>query len=683
MQSITPVTTDQLLQKGQQPLLKFEIKYCCCWVDLTNLGGKNYLKSISISTAGAEMTPNPVAGKWSAVIFNKNGMFDPDETVYAPYNEYFRAGVKVKIQVGAKYDGVDYYWRRIYGFMEIPDFSIDNSEVNLSGFDNMQFLANTKLREPDNYWGSSITLSTIASEETLGVEMYDEDDAMEIIADAPNVTPWDTAYGAAMTWTAPGGAPSTNVGQIVKDDGGSFIMGYIEDNNVGSVEQGKEYKVVFQYQITVVGKLSIGIYKTGTIWTAETAYSVGDTVEPTIPNANNCFYLCTVAGTSGVVEPAWPVVENGGVVDGTVTWATQYMDGKKMGEITNLSSGTWAEASFYFIATESCAIKMRASVRGASHVATTARLDVFSIKKITGFSNASYNLPDECNGVHYAVLDDEAIWPGKQKGEGWSYDPELKIFSFDDERHMDVGTDNLVIHYYTTQVSENIVADLLVRAGLYSNQAEALAAMIYTATGITIDKVWFDAGKTCLNAVKMFCERCNYRFYFNYSQRPVFKPTPTPKGAGSEDFSFLESHIAGIRDYEDRNEIRNRIVIEGIEQALPEGAEETKPSRLKGEALEVASINKYGEHTMSIKNHLFQDQATIDAYCAIYLAAFKDPKWYTTYDTPFNPVPLEKGDTLAWRKKYEAGGTPIEQRGIIRDIQINDFVVTYKNEKVA
>jgi len=121
----------------------------------------------------------------------------------------------------------------------------------------------------------------------------------------------------------------------------------------------------------------------------------------------------------------------------------------------------------------------------------------------------------------------------------------------------------------------------------------------------------------------------------------------------------------------------------GNEQALPEGAEETKPSKFKGEALEVASINKYGEHTMSINNHLFQDQASVDAYCAIYLAAFKDPKRYTTFDTPFNPAPLEKGDGVTWRKKYEAGSTPIDQRGIIRDIQINEFNITYTMEKVA
>jgi len=149
------------------------------------------------------------------------------------------------------------------------------------------------------------------------------------------------------------------------------------------------------------------------------------------------------------------------------------------------------------------------------------------------------------------------------------------------------------------------------------------------------------------------------------------------------DFTFTESHINNIRDYEDRNEIRNRIVIEGIEQAPAEGEEETKPSKLKGEASEVASINKYGEHTWSITNHLFQDQAAIDAYCAIYLAAFKDPKWYTTFDTPFNPIPLEKSDTGTWRKQYEVGGTPIDQRGIIREIQIDEFIISYKIEKMV
>jgi len=72
MQVITPVIDAQLLQTDKEPLLKFEIYDGVCWVDLTDLGGKNYVKNISVSSAGAEMTPKPIAGKWNATILNKN-----------------------------------------------------------------------------------------------------------------------------------------------------------------------------------------------------------------------------------------------------------------------------------------------------------------------------------------------------------------------------------------------------------------------------------------------------------------------------------------------------------------------------------------------------------------------------------------------------------------------------------
>ena len=893
MQAIAPVTSANLLARGQQPLLKFEIYDCCCWVDLTPYVIAN---SLTISTAGAEMTPDPVAGEWSVRLFNKNGRFDPDEATYAPNNEYLRVGRRIKISIGSRFGGVDYYWRRIYGFMDLPKFNIDNCEVTLSGMDNMQFLTDTKLRMPNNYWGSDVTKSTFASEETLGAEMYDEDDAMEIILDANNVTPWNVPYLATIAWIAPGGAPSTNVGRIIKNVPG-VASGYVEDNNVGTVEQGKEYKVVFQYKrnAATAGQLSVGFYKTATTWTNGVVKALGDTVEPTIGNTNGYFYECTAAGTTGAGEPAWPVPEGTGVVDNTVTWACRHMDDKKMGEITTLTAIAWTEETFYFTATESCVIKMRLTVKGAGAVATEFDVDVFSIKEVTGSMNAGYNLPNDCNGPYYVTLDGVPIYY-RDEGAGWYYESATKRIFIEDGRVL-VDDQSLKIYYFTDQIPEEVVADLMVTAGLYDTQAEALAAMIYTATGIIIEQVYFNKGTSAEDAIKKICERCNYRFYFNYSGRPVFKPTPdsniamgsldydnlvgsffegetitggtsgatavvksddgstlelidcsgcfndneqivggvsaatadvnhpvgvigvdehvkngafvpiaddpptswTPSanvtldtvvggqvgncmrvlnngapnryafqymtviigrtykvsvyakqgtadakvfvgssgvdptnsdymdetedaGAWTEftvtftatttsvnitcysigvdvrtayfdeitlydltgaDFDFTESHIANIRDYEDRNEIRNRIVIEGRKEAQPIGPEETMPSELKGEASEVASINKYGEHTMLIKNHLFQDQATIDAYCATYLAAFKDPKWYTTFDTPFNPVPLVKGDTLKWRKKYEIGGTPIDQRGIIRDIQINEFDVTYKNEKVT
>ena len=39
---------------------------------------------------------------------------------------------------------------------------------------------------------------------------------------------------------------------------------------------------------------------------------------PTTPNGRS--YVVSVAGTSGGSEPAWPVTQNGAVVDGAVTW---------------------------------------------------------------------------------------------------------------------------------------------------------------------------------------------------------------------------------------------------------------------------------------------------------------------------------------------------------------------------
>lgn len=50
------------------------------------------------------------------------------------------------------------------------------------------------------------------------------------------------------------------------------------------------------------------------------AHVLTDTVRPTA--ANGCLYVCTVAGTSGTTEPAWPTTVGATVVDGSLTWNT-------------------------------------------------------------------------------------------------------------------------------------------------------------------------------------------------------------------------------------------------------------------------------------------------------------------------------------------------------------------------
>jgi len=103
------------------------------------------------------------------------------------------------------------------------------------------------------------------------------------------------------------------------------------------------------------------------------------------------------------------------------------------------------------------------------------------------------------------------------------------------------------------------------------------------------------------------------------------------------------------------------------------------PSQLRGEAHDNASITAYGERTLTISNHLFQTQAAIDAMCASLLAEYKDPKWYTDLEMHFLPVPLELGDNIQWEEQLSPT-QDITQTGIIRDIKIDNFNVTYKCE---
>ena len=218
--------------------------------------------------------------------------------------------------------------------------------------------------------------------------------------------------------------------------------------------------------------------------------------------------------------------------------------------------------------------------------------------------------------------------------------------------------------------------------------------MDYTATATTIDRVWFDAGTTCLAAIATLCERVNYRFWFDYAGTPCFQPAPTEAAPA---FTFTGVyHIAEEEMYQDLNEVKNSIVIEGMEQAMYGSTEKTQTSRLSGTTTDATSIAAYREKVWTITNHLFQDQAAITAMLATLLAAYKDPKWYTDVTTAHNPAPIELGDTLRYTIQLEASygwplygevvygeahyasnGTQATIDGLVRDIKITDGQTTY------
>lgn len=58
-------------------------------------------------------------------------------------------------------------------------------------------------------------------------------------------------------------------------------------------------------------------------WSANTAYAVGDLVIPT--DSGHYYYKCTIAGTSGMVEPKWSEGTGKPVTDGTVTWMEHHV----------------------------------------------------------------------------------------------------------------------------------------------------------------------------------------------------------------------------------------------------------------------------------------------------------------------------------------------------------------------
>ncbi len=587
---------------------------------LAELKSKNYLETISMSLGGAKMTPKPVAGTWSATLF-PSGVFHPDHPTSA-YKDYLQTEKLIRISIGSTYSGVDYYWQRLIGYMDTPKFSTPDYRVSIKGRDYMKRLQETELRRPNNYWGSTATFNSIASDGLIGSELYAENDAMEIGgAEADNVTNWATANVTFVSLADVGGG-SAFVG---KASAIGALPRTITNVDVGAATAGKEYRVVFKHR---------GVGETGTIGVR---YRI-------IQTSGNCF-----------AKVFYPL-------------------------------DTWTTEIFYFTALDTEALQFQ--IVFLPQHPSDYRIDEISIYEWKSYWDRYYALPGGSTGPYYVTLDGVPVWHGTGDDE-WRYtedaevgpdppDHPAKIVYFNINKVVANGVANLVVSYFTQQVAEEVVADLLVLAGLYINQGAALAGMDFDATGVTIDLTWFRAGTNCLTAIKKICELCDYRFYFSYDGTPVFKAKP---GAGGADFTFTDpKQISSSSTYQDKGEIKNRIVITGLRQSDTVGKEETMPSDLKGEDSDAGSITAYGERTLTIDNHLFQTQAVIDAMCTSLLAEYKDPKWYATLKMPYKPIPLELGDNIQWEERL----SPILNvtlTGIIRDVKIDNYHTTYKCER--
>lgn len=55
-------------------------------------------------------------------------------------------------------------------------------------------------------------------------------------------------------------------------------------------------------------------------WLDNNAYAIGDIVQASTTQDTGLFFRCTIAGTSGAIEPFWPTIVGNTTEDGTVTW---------------------------------------------------------------------------------------------------------------------------------------------------------------------------------------------------------------------------------------------------------------------------------------------------------------------------------------------------------------------------
>lgn len=647
MQSFAPVTPDELRAPIQRMLFKVEVWDGAAWRNLSDLGGKNYLKAVSVSMGGAKDSPTPTAGTWAAVVDNPLGIFHPKHPT-STWATLLQTGREVRIYVGARYGGVARYYQRMTGFMEAPTISHDSHEVEINGQDYTQLLTNTVLGEvdpiaesgsgsgsteiPDQvngplHWGARASFDSKATG-GAGSELYDENDACEIGAgEADNVASWAAGPSGAVSSEGPAQESSYMLRLTRSEDWMAVGDEYCQDTNVASLTAGQQYIMTF--------------------W-ARCVYNSSD---------------------------------SGGYA------RLQALQGTNVLQQETISSTDWSQYTMLFTAGATAALILKYISSGKySKAGDAIELDEISIKTYDPDTWEQYDMPPECMGPYFVTYNGDPIGQGYQDTElSWHYDQGAKTVYLSEDWAIENGTDNLKIYYYTAQVLENVLADLLVYCGLYAGRAAALADLDYVPTGITIDRAWFDPNTTALAAVAKICERANYRFWFAYDGKPCFQPAPV---ADSIDWTFDSwGELQALIERQDDGMVQNKVTIEGCQRNMYQLTRDDKASdRWKATASKALGAGEI-THSKNIQNHLFQDQASCNSMAAEILAQYQDPKWYADLTAFANPVPLEIGDLVAFPTQLEppitTGGTgavEILQMGIIRDIKLSDHQAVYKLE---
>lgn len=607
----------------QSPGVKVEVEGESGWVDISD-----YVVSVNISRVKSGLGGEPVAGVFDVELVDVDDEFNPFNTT-AAYKDLIRSGRRVRI---SQYLGTE-EWVKIIGFMDEPSFDFGEKKVKISGMDYMKRLIDKVLSGQECRWGDVAIFDSVESPGVSGAEQYEEADCVRIgEAEANSVGDW--VNGTTTKWTMSSAAGGNNSNYALKFvSAGTFYFNtnYAENSGVVALDEGVEYVIKFDFKV----------HKPST----STEY---------------------IGKVQFINEASGEVV-----------------DEVELSILTALSD-MWQSYSKKIVWTTTGNLKIKISIYGIKQGSSDEfYFDNFSVRLYDNTSWTRYKMPEDCEGVYYVVLDGEPVWQGDEDGSGgWHYNEQTKEFYFSEEMGVEAGSQNLFIYYYKESEILNAVADVLVYCGLYGSRAEALAEMEYDYTDEAVAKLYFDDGISGIEAIRMLCERLDYEFYFTEEGVPVFKK--------------IEESVADVVDVEleamevcnsfliseDSGTIKNKVIIEGSERSvLDVSTGEVKKSNWRYEEADEESVELYGERSYMIRNHLFQDEESMEAVAGEILNRWSERRRFFTFGVPVCVLPVQLGDVLGMKIKM-AGGLEREIKMRVREVNISGVDLMIKAEEV-
>lgn len=183
-----------------------------------------------------------------------------------------------------------------------------------------------------------------------------------------------------------------------------------------------------------------------------------------------------------------------------------------------------------------------------------------------------YDMPTACKGIYRAFLYNESTteYDEMTLNSEFTYDWETNQLVFIHPRvPFENKTGGLWVYYFTPQKVENVVADILIEAGLLTHsekQSWLTNSDLVTPTGKTIDRVWFDSGTSYIDAIELLTERVIYRFGVTNLGKPFFKVIPVLLSTTAKRLNAGE-YI--VRNMEDRiDELYNHFYLVGEEREM-------------------------------------------------------------------------------------------------------------------